>query len=170
MRLQCPPSARVDLCRRAVQQYDQSWANELKDLLLETRAATEQARSNINALILGSLKYAKAQGHDGRHWATFMGAACAPGWKFCMSVREAAAALALNCVSSGMRVVSVEGDETRAEAVTGDWPDPADLAFFRLSQADADQFWDDFVPIAQSLGYTFAWRREGDQLHFTFTK
>lgn len=74
IRLQCPPSARVDLCRGAVQQYDQSWANELKDLLLEMRAATEQARSNINALILGSLKYTKAQGHDGRHWATFMGA------------------------------------------------------------------------------------------------
>jgi hypothetical protein len=36
-----------------------------------------QARLNVNVLILGSIAYAKAQGHGGRHWATFMGQALA---------------------------------------------------------------------------------------------
>lgn len=130
----------------------------------------EQARDNVNALILGSLAYARAQGRNGRHWATFMGQAFAPGWNAAATPRQAATWLALNCASTGMRVVSVSGDETRGEAVTSDWPDADHLAFFGLSQAEADEFWDVFAPIAESLGMLFAWRREGDQLHFSFTK
>lgn len=129
----------------------------------------EQARANVNALILGSLAYAKAQGQGARHWATFMGQAFAPGWTS-TTPRQAATLLALNCASAGMPIISVTGDETRGEAVTGDWPDPDDLAFFGLSQAEADEFWDIFAPIAQSLGLSFAWRRDGGQLHFSFTK
>ena len=130
----------------------------------------EQARGNVTALILGSLAYAKAQGHDGRHWATFMGQAFAPTWTSTTTPQQAATSLALNCASAGMRVLSVTGDETRGEAVTGDWPDAGDLAFFGLSQADADEFWDIFAPIAQSLGIRYEWRREGDQLHFSFAR
>lgn len=37
----------------------------------------EQARNNVNVLILGSIAYAKAHGQGGRHWATFMGQAVA---------------------------------------------------------------------------------------------
>lgn len=130
----------------------------------------EQARGNVNALILGSLAYARAQGHDGHHWATFMGHAFVPSWTSVTSAHQAATSLALNCASAGMRIVSVTGDEARGEAVTGDWPDADNLAFFGLSQADADEFWDIFAPIAQSLGLIYAWRRDGDQLHFSFTK
>lgn len=130
----------------------------------------EQARANMTALILGSLAYTKAQGRDGRHWATYMGQAFAPGWTAAATPLQAATSLALNCASAGMQIVSVTGDETRGEAVTGAWPDPDDLAFFGLSQAEADEFWDIFTPIAQSLGMRFSWRREGDQLQFSLTK
>ncbi len=130
----------------------------------------EQTRSNLNALILGSLAYARAQGRDGRHWANFMGQAFAPTWNSAATPQQAATSLALNCASAGVRIVSVTGDETRGETVTSDWPDPEALAFFGLSQAEADAFWDIFTPIAESLGMRFAWRREGDQLHFSFAK
>ena len=130
----------------------------------------EQTRSNLNALILGSLAYARAQGRDGRHWANFMGQAFAPTWNSAATPQQAATSLALNCASAGMRIVSATGGEARGEAVTGDWPNAGDLAFFGLSQADADEFWDIFAPIAQSLGLIYAWKREGDQLHFSFTQ
>lgn len=130
----------------------------------------ERAQGNVTALILGSLAYAKAQGRDGRHWATFMGQAFAPTWNSVATPQQAATSLALNCASAGMRIVSVNGDESRGEAVTGDWPEAEALSLFGLSQAEADEFWDIFAPIAQSLGMRFAWRREGDQLHFSFTK
>jgi hypothetical protein len=129
-----------------------------------------QARGNVNAFILGSIAYAKAQGQDGRHWATFIGTAFAPGWTNVTTPHEAAAAVALNCESTGVRVVSVEGDDSRGETTTENWPDPELLGFVGLSQADADQLWDLFAPIARSLGYTYAWRREGGHLHFTFAK
>ncbi|HZC05154.1 MAG TPA: hypothetical protein VE338_05905 [Ktedonobacterales bacterium] len=129
-----------------------------------------QARGNLNALILGSLAYARAQGRDGRHWATFIGQAFAPGWSSGMSPCEAALAAALNCASAGMQVSAVMGDVVHGEFVTSDWPDREELAFFALSQAEADQFWTVFEPIAQALGLAFSWRREGEQLHFTFTK
>ena len=130
----------------------------------------EQARGNVTALILGSLKYAKAQGQSARHWANFMGQAFAPTWTGVTTPQQAATSLALNCASTGMQIISVTGDETHGETITGNWPDPDELAFFGLTQADADAFWDIFAPIAQSLGLTYAWRREGDQLHFTFTR
>lgn len=41
----------------------------------------EQARNNVNVLILGSIAYAKAHGQGGRHWATFMGQAVASTWE-----------------------------------------------------------------------------------------
>ena len=129
-----------------------------------------QTRSNLNALILGTLACAKAQGHGGRHWATYMGQAFAPTWSGVTTPQQAATSLALNCASVGMRIVSVGGGETRGEAITSDWPDAEALALFGLSRAEADEFWDIFAPIAQSLGMRFAWRREGDQLHFSFGK
>ena len=129
-----------------------------------------QTRDNLNALILATLAYARSQGDDGRRWTAFVGKVFAPGWAPGMSPHEAALAAALNCASAGMRVDAVVGDEARGEAVTGDWPGRENLEFFALSQAEADQFWTVFEPIAQALGLTFSWRREGDQLHFIFTK
>ena len=130
----------------------------------------EQARGNFNVAVLGAIAYAKAQGQDSRNFATFMGKLVTPGWGTITSPREAATAVALNCASYGMSVVSVGGDDARGEAVTSDWPAQELLEFTGLSQDDADQAWSIFEPIAQSLGYTFSWRREGGQLHFTVTK
>lgn len=129
-----------------------------------------QARDNLNGVILGSLAYAQAHGQDGREWATFMGQAFAPAWTTITTPRAAAVRVALNCASAGMRIVSVEGDATHAETVTGDWPQRAELEFFGLTQAQVDQLWEIFQPIAHSLGYSYAWRRKNGQLHFTLTR
>ncbi len=129
-----------------------------------------QARDNLNGMILGSLAYARAHGRDGRAWATFVGQMFAPAWTTITTPRAAAVAVALNCASAGMRIVSVDGDATHAETVTGDWPQRAELEFCGLTQAEADQLWEIFQPIARSLGYSYAWRRERGQLHFTLTK
>jgi hypothetical protein len=129
-----------------------------------------QARGNVTVLILGSIAYAKEQGHDGRHWATFMGQAVASSWSDVTTPGEAAMAIALNCASFGMQIVSVGGDETHGEAVTSDWPGAEALTFFGLSQAEADEDWALLAPVAQLLGLHYAWRREGDELHFTFSR
>jgi hypothetical protein len=133
-------------------------------------AIQAQAQANVNAMILGGLAYAKAQGHDSRHWAAFIGAAFAPGWTGITTAREAATALALNCASTGMQVLSVEGDDARSEVVTGNWPDQELLGMFGLSQAEVEGFWWIFEPIAKSVGLTYSWQGEGNGLRFTFTR
>lgn len=130
----------------------------------------EQARGNFNLVVLGAIAYAKARGQGGRDFATFLGKLVIPSWGNTISPRDAATAVALNCASFGMSVVSVEGADAHGEAVTSDWPGQEMLEFMGLSQDDADQAWSLFEPIAQSLGYTFSWRREGDRLHFSFTR
>jgi hypothetical protein len=133
-------------------------------------AIQAQARGNVNAMILGGLAYAKAQGHDSRHWAAFVGAAFAPAWTGITTAREAATALALNCASTGMQVLSVEGDDMHGEVVTGTWPDQELLGMFGLSQAEVEGFWGIFEPIAKSVGLTYSWQSEANGLHFTFTR
>ena len=133
-------------------------------------AIQAQAQANLNAMILGSLAYAKAQGHDSRHWAAFIGAAFAPGWAGITTAGEAARALALNCATTGMQLLSVEGDDMRSEVVTGNWPDQELLSMFGLSPTEVEGFWWIFEPIAKSVGLTYSWQREGNGLRFTITR
>jgi hypothetical protein len=85
-------------------------------------------------------------------------------------VRRRRRAAALNVVSGGGELVSLEGDDERAEAVVTGWSGPQTLAAFGLTRAEADTFLDAFGPIAASLGLRFAARREGDHLHLSFTR
>lgn len=126
-----------------------------------------KARTNLNAIILGSLAYARAYGRDGRHWARALGQIFAVSWDDVATPAEAVRTIALNCAAMGMRVLSVDGDEHRAEVVMSTWPSRDDLEYFGLTQAVADQVWMLFEPIAQFLGFEYSWRREGDHLHFT---
>ena len=130
----------------------------------------EQGQGNLGVFILGGIAYAKAQGQEGRDFARFLGQKVIPGWVGITSPAQAAVAVALNCASAGMTVLSAGGDDARGEAVTSDWPEAEFLTMFGLSQADADQVWECFSPVAQSLGYSYHFQRDGGQLHFIFTK
>lgn len=130
----------------------------------------EQAKADAAVLILVSAAYAKSLGQDVRGWALFAGKLVSPSWTGITSPLMGVTAVALNCAAAGLSVVSVTGDDTRGETVTGDWPDPEDLSMLGLSQAEADQCWSIYEPVAQSLGYTFSWSRQNNQLHFVFAK
>jgi hypothetical protein len=130
----------------------------------------EQAQGNLNVAILGAMAYGKAVGQDARAVALFIGQRLVSEWAGITSPLEAATAMALNCASLGMPIVSITGDKSHGEAVTGDWPDPDLLQLMGISQAEADHSWDIFEPITQSLGYRFSFRRDGAQLHFTIAK
>ncbi len=66
-----------------------------------------------------------------------------------------------------MRLLS--GDESQAEVVIGGVPSEESLAFFELTQEEADTLWGIFGPIAESLGYGYEWRRQGDEVTITFS-
>lgn len=129
-----------------------------------------KARVNLNSIVLGSLAYARAYGRDGKHWARALGQIFAVSWDDVATPAEAINSLALNCAAMGMHVLWADGGEQRAEIVMSTWPSRGDLEYFGLTQAVADQVWTIFEPIAQFLGFTYSWRRDGDRLHFSMAR
>ena len=127
----------------------------------------EQAKGNVGALSLLLLAYARGsrttagRGRPVHGWrlapGSGPGARRADAW-------TAARWAALNMVSGGGELRWLDGDARQAAAVVGRWPLDEDLAFFGLSQQEADTFYDLFTPIAERLGLAYTWRRNGDDL------
>ena len=105
-------------------------------------------------------------------WTTFVGERFAPSWSELQGAvsHVVARAAARNVVSAGARLVRPTGDADRGEAVLAEWPDPQFLTLLGLPLADADAFLAVFAPTAAYLHLRFAARREGEQLHLTFTR
>jgi hypothetical protein len=131
----------------------------------------EQAKGNVGALSLLLLAYARDRGHPLDEAARFGGRVFAPGWDE-LPARDARTAVrwaALNMVSGGSELRRLEGDARRATAVVGRWPTDEELAFFGLSQQEADLLYELFSPIAERLGLAFTWRRDGGDVTMIFT-
>jgi hypothetical protein len=131
----------------------------------------EQAKGNVGALSLLLLAYARDRGQPLEEAAQFCGRVFAPGWDE-LPARDARTAVrwaALNMVSGGGELRRLEGDARHAAAVVGRWPQEEDLAFFGLSQQEADTFYGLFTPIAERLGLAYSWRRDGDDVTMTFS-
>ena len=131
----------------------------------------EQAKGNVGALSLLLLTYARDRGQPLEEAVRFFGRTFAPGWDE-VPARDARTAVrwtALNMVTGGGELRRLEGDARHAESVIGRWPLNEDLAFFGLSQQEADAFYGLFAPIAERLGLTYTWRRDGDAVTMTFT-
>jgi hypothetical protein len=131
----------------------------------------EQAKGNVGALSLLLLTYARDRGQPLEEAVLFFGRAFAPGWDE-VPARDARTTVrwaALNMVTGGGELRRLEGDAQHAESVVGRWPLNEDLAFFGLSQQEADAFYGLFAPIAERLGLAYTWRRDGDEVTMTFT-
>src|SRR5688572_27779353 len=130
-----------------------------------------QATGNVGALSLLLLAYARDRGQPLEEAARYWGRVVAPSWDEVAQgdARTAARWAALNMVTGGGELRRLEGDGRQAEAVVGGWPSGEDLAFFGVSQAEADAFYALFAPIAERLGLAYRWRRDGDAVTMTFT-
>jgi hypothetical protein len=130
----------------------------------------QQAKGNVGALSLLLLSYARDRGQPLDEAARFCGRVFAPGWDEvpARDARTAARWAALNMVSGGGELRRLEGDARQAEAVIGRWPIDEDLVFFGLSQQEADTFYALFTPIAERLGLTYSWKRDGAEVTMIF--
>ncbi len=131
----------------------------------------EQAKGNVGALSLLLLTYARDRGQPLEEAARFFGHVFAPSWDEvpARDARTAARWAALNMVSGGGELRRLEGDARQAESVVGRWPLAEDLSFFGLSQQEVDMFYVLFTPIAERLGLSYSWRRDGDDVTMTFS-
>jgi hypothetical protein len=130
----------------------------------------ESAQGNVNGLCLVAIAYLKEHNLSLDEFWSFVGHRLAPSWGQGASADEVASGAALNMVSGGCKLRLLSGDESKAEAVLAEWPPEGDLTFFGLTQQEADSVWGIFGPIAESLGYEYAWHRQGDQVTMTFTR
>ena len=141
------------------------------DLGFTADQINEQAQGNVTAFILSTIAYHKQRELSVADWITFVGRAFAPGWESMrdQGARELARLAAFNHVSAGGRLVSLEGDQDRAECVVI-WPSREMLDFAGVTRQDAHAIHDIFHPIAEYLGMRYEWRQEGDAVRFTFSR
>ena len=131
---------------------------------------SEQAQGNVNYLCLAMITYLKKNAQPFDEFWAYVGQRFAPTWEPGASAKEVAIAAALNMVSAGCKLHSVSGDESQAKATLMEWPpEEGSLEFFELTQEEADSLWGIFGPIAESVGYNYAWDRQGDEVTMTFT-
>src|SRR5687767_13950194 len=119
----------------------------------------EQAKGNAGAAILLVLVTARERGESLEHAARFVGRIFAPSWdsERDKGARTIARWAALNAVTCGSELRRLDGDARRAEATVAGWPSAQDLAFFGLTQEDADALNELYGPIAERLGLRYAW-------------
>jgi hypothetical protein len=130
---------------------------------------SQQAQLNTNYLCLVAVAYLKEHARSMDEFWAFVGRRLAPGWEQGLTAKEVARWSALNMVSGGGNLRLLSGDESQAEVVIGGWPSEESLAFFELTQEEADTLWGAFGPIAESLGYGYKWRRQGDEVTMAFS-
>ena len=129
-----------------------------------------QAQTNASAGILMVLVLARHHGQPLTDAARFMGQVFAPSWDETQGqgAREVARWVALNAVTCGAELSRLDGNEQQAEVAVAGWPSEEDLALFDLSRDEADLIHELYHPIAERLGLSYAWRRDGDVLVMTF--
>lgn len=132
----------------------------------------QQAQGNAMATLLGTMAYLKRGGGSLPDWARFLGEQFAPSWSEATGwdATRLAQTWALNFVSVGATVQSLEGDAKRADVVVTNWPAQADLESLDLTREDVDPFLAICQPIMAFVGAHADWSREGDRIRFIVSR
>jgi hypothetical protein len=146
--------------------------SDAADAEFSSEEISSQAQGNATALALTALAYLKERGLDLDEYVAFHGRRFAPLWEELRGrpVVEVARLAALNAVSLGATLISLSGDDRRAEVLVAGWPDGEFLDLLQLSREDAQRQLDAFGPITEHLGIRYGWRREGDAVRMTFKR
>lgn len=146
--------------------------SDAADAEFSSEEISSQAQGNATALALTALAYLKERGLDLDEYVAFHGRRFAPLWEELRGrpVVEVARLAALNAVSLGATLISLSGDDRRAEVLVAGWPDEEFLDLLQLSREDAQRQLDAFGPITEHLGIRYGWRREGDAVRMTFKR
>ena len=145
----------------------------MADIEFSDEELLRHASGNQSGLFVLGLAWAKERDGSVDSWAEFVGDQFAPGWdemrdKGALAVARIAG---LNLASSAdSKLVRLEGDESRAEAVI-EGPDPEFLEGTTVVAADTDRANElIFRRIAEHIGYRLEARRDDAGLHLVFSK
>lgn len=132
----------------------------------------QQAQGNAMAIFLVTTAYLKKTGGSLADWTRFAGEQLAPGWREAADwdAMQLGRIWALNMVSTGATLQSLEGDAQRSESVVSNWPAEADLKDAGLTREDVDPFLDIGDILLKSVGAHLTWTRAGDTITFVVTR
>ena len=130
---------------------------------------SNQSEINVNYLCHGAVAFLKENNLPMDEFWAFVGTKFTAGWKQGLPANTVAALAALNVVSGGGKLLSLVGNDAKAEAKV-QWPHSDTLEFFNLSQEDSDTMFHIFGPIANSLGYKYEWQRHADEVTMIFSQ
>ena len=140
--------------------------SDTQELVYTDAEINQQALANASALPYLMVAFARATDRSPEEVAEFVGNIFAPGWsRFTgMGALFVVRQMALSIVCCGGEVQELTGDDSSAEAWVTGVPVQEEADFFGVSCEDADRFCNVFAPIAASLGFAFAWRRDNETL------
>jgi hypothetical protein len=146
--------------------------SEIRELLFTDAEINQQALANASALPYLMVAFARACGKSAEEVAEFSGRIFAPGWARLAGAGayDVMRIVALNLVCCGGEVERLSGDGDSAEARVTGVPVEAEADFFGITTDQADHYSAVFAPIVASLGFSFAWRRDGSALVYTLTR
>jgi hypothetical protein len=143
------------------------------DTDFSTERLLEQASGNQSAMFLLAVRWARERDGSVDEWASFIGEQFADGWSSMRDAgaRDVARIAGLNfACSADSKFVSLQGDESRAEAII-DGPDPEWVEDTGVNVEDHDRANElIFRRIAEHIGFAFELHRDGDGLHLTFSR
>lgn len=137
----------------------------------ETEELLDHAEETVTGLILTTAAYCKSRNTSFSDWVQFVGTTIAPTWDLLKGsgAIDMARIIALNLLAGGAEVLSVKGDEKKAD-VRISWPHQEDLDFLNLSREDVDPFLAVYAPAAKKVGLNYSYMREGDEITLAFAK
>ena len=146
--------------------------SDLDDTQFTPEELLSQAQGNATAITLTTIAYLKERGLAIDEYVAFVGQQFASGWEEMRDqpVADVARIAALNMVSLGATLRSLQGNHRGAEVLIAEWPTDEDLSEVRLTLSDSEPIWDIFVPIMEHLGIRYAWQRQGDAVMMTFER
>ena len=146
--------------------------SDVNDTEFTPEELLSQAQGNATAIALTTIAYLKERGLAIDEYFEFVGRQFAPLWEELRgrAVADVARTAALNMVSVGSTLRSLQGNDTRAEVLIAGWPTDEDLSELRLTLSDSEPLWSIFLPIMEYLGIRYAWQRQDDAVMMTFER
>ena len=144
----------------------------MTDTYFSEEEITRQALVHSSALTYLMVAYARECGQDPEHAAAFTGRLFAKGWARLSNEGALAVVrqMALILICIGGEIASISGDDERAEVRATGVLTNEDARFFGIDRDAADRFCNVFTPMTESLGFSFDWRRVGDDLIYTIER
>jgi hypothetical protein len=143
----------------------------MSNSVLSTEELLQRARGQALSAMLGIVAFLRSKGTPLEEWAHFNGNIVVPFWAHlkALPMIEVAQQVAMAMADFSAQIVSVSGDERKAEAVVEFHISDA-LQAFGITEDDFSATMEICRPVSDANGIQFAWSRSGTTYTLQFSR